>query len=174
MVPLAKEKDSSKQRVRRAYNSVHKVFFSDKQEKFIKVEKISEIERDEIEREAMKEMKEHKEDLKNFCKNYIEENVLPLFKRKDIEDYQREILKYNIESILQCIGENKILYKNYYYPEVFNNKTEIDRRKSIAALRRFRKEFQVKEEDYNDEGLIRRLAENNYDIYKTFGKIFGI
>ena len=53
-------------------------------------------------------------------------------------------------------------------------KKEIDRRKSMDALRRFRKEFGVSEKDYADEGIIQRLAENDYDINKTFQKIFGI
>ena len=175
MIPLAQEiNNPNKQRGRRAFNIVSKVFFEDNQEKFIKVAKISEFEKDEIEREAIREMKEGKGDLKDYCKNYIEVNVLPLFKRKDLEDNQREILKYNIEVILKCIGEDKKLYKNAYHPEVFKNKTEIDRRKSIDALRKFRKEFQISEKDYNDEGIIQRLAENDFDIYKTFGKIFGI
>ena len=50
----------------------------------------------------------------------------------------------------------------------------MDRKKSVEALRKFRKEFNVSEKDYNDEGIIQRLEENNLDIYKTFQKIFGV
>ena len=111
--------------------------------------------------------------LKAFCLNYIEANVLPIFMKCKLNDEQRQTLQYNIETILQCCGEDKNKYMNSYYPEL-NKKKEIDRRKSVEALRKFRKEFNVSEKDYNDEGIIQRLEENNLDIYKTFQKIFGI
>ena len=56
--------------------------------------------------------------LKENCKNFIENRVLPLFERKDLSYDHREVLKYNIETILECCGERKNLFKAYYYPEV--------------------------------------------------------
>ena len=113
-------------------------------------------------------------ELNNYCINYIETNVLPLFKRRDLNNEEREIIKYNLEVVLQCCGKDKNTYINYYYPDAQIPKKEIDRRKSVDALRRFRKEFGVSEKDYADEGIIQRLVENDYDINKTFQKIFGI
>ena len=43
----------------------------------------------------------------------------------------------------------------------------------MEALRQFRFEFGISEKDYNDEGIINRLVENDYDINKTFQKMFG-
>lgn len=175
LVPLAQKIDIpiNKQKGRRAFNSVQKVFFLDNQQKHINFTKIDDKEKEEIRKEILAEVKEKKELFKNYCKFYIEENILKLFQKLDLNDNQREILKYKIQTILECIGEDKDLYKKDYHPEVYNN-TEIDERKSKEAVKKFRKEFEIKEEDYSDEGLIPRLAENGYDIYKTFGKIFGI
>ena len=176
MIPLAKkiEIPINKQKGRRAYNSVQKAFFIDNHQKFINEAKIDDKEKEEIRKEILREANEKKEYFKKYCKDYIEENILRLFKKKDLDDNKREILKYKIETILDCIGEDKNLYRKYYHPELFNNNTEIDKRKSMDALKKFRKEFQINEEDYTDEGIIQRLAENQYDIYKTFGKIFGV
>ena len=112
--------------------------------------------------------------LKDYCVNYIEENVLPLFKKYYLSDEQRDIIKYNLEVLLKICRLDKNTYSNFYYPEINNKKKIIDRKKSIEALRRFRIEFGINEKDYNDEGIIKRLAENDYDINKTFQKMFGI
>ena len=119
-------------------------------------------------------MHNERTDLKAFCLNYIEENVLPIFKRKDLNDSQRDILEFNIETILKCCGEDKNIYRNEYYPESSKTKKVIDRSKSLEALKKFRKEFSVSEKDYNDEGIIQKLESNDLDIYKTFQKIFGV
>ena len=65
-------------------------------------------------------------------------------------------------------------YRDYYYPETKSKKKVVDRGKSIEALHRFRKEFQISEKDYADEGILNRLIENDLIIYKTFSKIFGV
>ena len=159
---------------RKIYTNVNKFFFKDYQQKYIKIQRISDIEKDELERELVKESMQGQYALNNYCINYIETNVLPLFKISNLSNEQREIIKYNLEVILKCCGKDKNTYINYYYPEAKNKKKEIDRGKSMDALRRFRKEFGVSEKDYADEGIIQRLAENDYDINKTFQKIFGI
>ena len=157
---------------RKLYTSMEKFFFKDNQQKRVKIEKISDIEKEEIEKELVNEMRKGGTNLKAFCLNYIEINILPIFKKYKLNDEQRRILQYNIETILQCCGEDKNKYRKYY-PELYEKK-EIDRSKSLEALRKFRKEFNVSGKDYNDEGLIKRLESNDLDIYKTFQKIFGI
>ena len=168
------KKPSKKRSDKRMYQSVNKFFFNDFQQKYIKAQKISDIEKNELERQLDNEMRAGENSLKNYCLLFIEENVLPLFKKYYLSDEQREIIKYNLEILLQLCGKDKNTYYNYYYPEANRQKKEIDRRKSVDALRRFRREFGVKKEDFNDEGIIQRLIENNYDIYKTFQKMFGI
>lgn len=172
-ISIAKEdKIARKPTKRAAYNSVQKIFYFDKQLQHIKPQKINEQEKEILERELMKEIKENNSFLKNYCLNFIEVNIIPLFKRNLTDEY-REILKYNIETILQLCGKEKNFYSNFYYPETKAKKV-YDRNKSIEALRRFRKEFGVSEKDFADEGIIQRLNENDLDIYKTFQKIFGI
>ena len=52
MVPKAKEMNNQnkneKKNVRKYYTSVNKIFYSDYQQKFIKVERINDIERDAL------------------------------------------------------------------------------------------------------------------------------
>ena len=163
----------NKQINRKIYTSVNNVFFQDYQQKYIKVQKIIDVEKEELERVLIKEKLANQHTLRDYCINYIEKIVLPLFKRKDIIDEEREIIKYNLEIVLQCCGLDKNTYYNYYYPERNNKQKTVDRLKSVDALRRFRKEFGISEKDYKDEGLIPKLVENEYDIYKTFQKIFG-
>ena len=175
MIPMVDvKKKTKKKKVRKIYQSVNKVFFRDYQQKYIRVQKISEDEKDELERELIKEMKAGEHSLKDYCINYIEENVLPLFKRNDLREEEREIIKYNLEVLLKYCGKDKNTYYNYYIAENNKQKKEIDRKRSIEALTNFRKEFGISEKDYNDEGIINRLIENDYDINKTFQKMFGI
>ena len=151
-----------------------KYFFSDYEQKFIKPIKISDNEKKEIEKELVKEKREGKDNLKTFCINFIETNVLPFFKRRELTDDKRDILKYNIEKILQCCGMDKNTYRDDYYPEIIKKRKVMERKKSVEALRRFRKEFNIDKSQFNDEGIILRLEENNLDIYKTFQKMFGL
>ena len=156
------------------YQSVNKVFFNDYQQKFVKIEKISDYEKDLLEKEIVKEYREgNQHNLKDYCLNFIEENVLRLFRNKKLSNQDKEAIKYNIETILKICGEDKNKYYEYYNPNV-RNKHEVDRAKSREALRNFRKEFGISEKEYNDEGIINRLEENGLDIYKTFQKIFGV
>ena len=178
MIPIAKEmenqKKGEKKKVRKIYTSVNKIFFSDYQQKYPKPQKINDIEKEELVREIIKEMKNNNKGLIKYCLNYIEENVLKLFKRKDLNDEQREILKFNIETVLEICGKDKNTYRDHYYPETRVKRKVVDRGRSIEALQKFRKEFSISDKDYADEGLLNRLIENDLDIYKTFEKIFGV
>ena len=105
--------------------------------------------------------------------NYIEEILLPLFKKdKNIPLQKLSIIKYNISIILECLGMDKNYYNNYYFQYEIkkqkNNKTQ-----SREAVLRFRKEFEIKEEDITDEAIEKKLIENDLDIFKTFEKIYG-
>lgn len=174
MIPLAKEHPIEKKPTKKAaFNSVKKIFYTDKNLKFWNPEKISEEEKEIIERELDKEMKENNTILKDYCLNFIEETVAPLFKRRDISDDKREIIKYNIETILELCGMDKNHYRYLYNPEAQNKKKYYDRNKSIEALGKFRKEFGISEKEFTDEGILARLIENNLDINKTFQKMFG-
>ena len=158
---------------RKLYTSMKKFFFKDFEQKYIKIQKINDLEKEEIEKELVNEMQRGDNNLKSFCINYIEENVLPIFKRRNLKESEREILKYNVETIAQCCGLGKNYYRDDFYPQLIKKKV-VDREKSVEALKKFRMEFHIKKEDFSDEGIINKLEENNLDIYKTFQKIFGV
>ena len=54
--------------------------------------------------EFIKEVKEGKDDILQYCLKYIKINVLPIFKRKDIDKKILDVVKYNISTILKCLG----------------------------------------------------------------------
>ena len=88
--------------------------------------------------------------LKRNCLNFIEENILLLFKRKDLNAHQKDILKYNMETIVQCCGLNKNYYKISYFSELSKEK-ELNRMKSETILRKFKTRFNSKNKDYYDK-----------------------
>ena len=107
--------------------------------------------------------------------NYIEGNILPLFKKNIISSKQKviqEIIKYNICIILECLGMDKNYYNNYFYQQEAKQ-PKFSRCQSKEAVIKFRKEFNINQDDFTDEALEKKLLENDLDIYKTFGKIFG-
>ena len=162
----------SKTRPNKAYSIMNKIFFLDFQQKNARFEKINDFDLEQIKKEIEKDLNEGKFSLKEYCQSFIEENVLPLFKKSNLNKDQFETLKYNIEKISECCG----LTKNYY-SDAFNQskmqKIKVDRKKSIEAMRIFRREFGITEKEYNDEGIIKRLEENGLDRNKTFQKMFG-
>ena len=173
MKPITEVKAKKNQQGRKVYQSLNKCFFNDYQQKYIRIQRITDYEKEELEKELIKEIKEGHNSLIKYCINYIETNVLPLFNPGVLNNEEREIIKYNLEVILKCCGKDKKTYADYYYPEAQRHKKVIDRKRSVEALRQFRLEFGVSEKDYNDNGIINRLVENDYDINKTFQKMFG-
>jgi len=161
----------AKKRPQKVYLNINKIFFIDFQQKNVKFEKINDFELEQLGKEIEKEFNEGKIVLKNFYQNFIEVNVLPIFKKSKLDSAQFEALEYNIEKILEICG----LPKNYYSNDIHqqNIKKIIDRKKSIEALKKFRKEFGISEKEMSDEGIIKRLEENGLDINKTFQKMFG-
>jgi hypothetical protein len=146
---------------------LNKIFFTDYQQKHGRFEKINDFELNQLK----KEFNEGKFVLKNYCQSYIEENVLPIFK-KNLNNEQFEVLKYNIEKILEICG----ISKDYYSNDIFQfqiKKNKVDRKKANDALKKFRLEFGITEKDLSDEEIIKRLEENGFDINKTFQKMFG-
>ena len=172
LLNLTTKVEIKKRRPQKIYTSMNKIFFQDYQQKSARFEKIKDFELKELKKEIEKEFNEGKFVLKNYCQDYIEENVLPTFKKSKLNREQFEVLKYNIEKILECCGLPKDFYSNDIYPRNIKN-IRVDRQKSIEALRKFRKEFGISEKEFSDEGIIKRLEENGLDINKTFQKLFG-
>ena len=107
-----------------------------------------------------------------YANAFIRSNVLKIFKQRNISKDTLDIIKYNISSILECIEMNKDYYAAEYFPELKNDK-KLSRRSSVETAKIFRKEFNIKEEDLNEDVLIDTLNNNNNDIYQTFQIIYG-
>ena len=87
-----------KKKLSKIFIDINKVFYKDYQQKFPRFEKIDEIIKDELEKEIIKEQKNNENIFKCYCTNFIEINVLRIFKREDLR------AKRNI----------KIQYRNYF------------------------------------------------------------
>ena len=101
------------QNEKKIYQSINNIFFEDYQQKFIKEQKINEYQKEELKKEIFNDKKNGRNILKNYYMNYIEENILPLFK-KNINSSKLEIIKYNISIILECLGMDKNYYNEYF------------------------------------------------------------
>ena len=155
------------------YQSINNIFFMDYQQKYVNNEKINDIKKEQLKDLIFKDKKNGAKIFKKYYMNFIEVNVLPLFrKNKDHSNLNLEAIKYNISVILECLEMDKNYYNNYYYQYEMQKKP-VNRNQSMEAVRKFRKEFGISKEDYKDEAIEKRLIENDLDIYKTFGKMFG-
>ena len=155
------------------YQSINNIFFYDYQQKYIKDQKINEYQKEVLQKEIFNDKIKGRNILKSYYMNYIEKIILPLFKKnKNIIQSKLEIIKYNISVILECLGIDKNYYNSYYYQNEPSIK-KVSKAQSIDAMLKFRNEFKISKEDITDEALENRLKENNLDIYKTFGKIYG-
>ena len=108
-----------------------------------------------------------------YANSFIQNNVLKYFKKKNVDRDLLEVLKYNISSVLECIGMNKDFYSSHYNYVLNRERRGRPRQSSIDAAVLFRKEFNIKEEDLNQDVLIQVLEENNDDIFQAFGTIYG-
>ena len=155
------------------YQSINNIFFYDYQQKYIKDQKINEYQKEVLQKDIFNDKIKGRNILKNYYMNYIETIILPLFKKnKNIIQSKLETIKYNISVILECLGIDKNYYNSFYYQNEPSMK-KVSKAQSIDAMLKFRNEFKISKEDITDEALENRLKENNLDIYKTFGKIFG-
>ena len=108
-------------------------------------------------------------ELINYFDSFIHSNVLELFKRNDIEYRILYKLKYNLEKTLECFEFNKQYYSSYY-----NLKIKVKRIDSPEASKLFRRHFHIdKENIINEEDLLKKLDQNDNDLYKVFQQIYG-
>ena len=159
------------QNTNKIYQSINNIFFVDYQQKYIKEQKINEYQKEELKKEIFNDKINGRNFLKNYYMNYIEENILPLFKKNNIPS-KLKIIKYNISIILECLEMDKNYYINYFNQQE-EKQSKFSRHQSREAVIKFRKEFNINKEDFTDEALENKLIENDLDIHKTFGKMFG-
>ena len=107
-----------------------------------------------------------------YADNFIRVNVLKIFNQANISKDVLEIVKYNISAVAESVGMNKDHYLPYFFPRIRQEK-KVYRGSSVEAAIRFRKEFGISEADINQEQLLKRLEENNDNIYQTFQVFYG-
>ena len=147
------------------------IFFKDQHQKVINEERINDKTKYIIHKLFINHLNEERNQISAYAKNFILNNVLPIFQQSNINKDLLELVKFNISEILEAVGLDKNLYSSRYSP-IYIKRIK-NRQRSVEAAKRFRQEFQIKKEDINDEALIKKLDENDNDIYQTFQGIYG-
>jgi hypothetical protein len=152
------------------FTTFNNIFFRNKQQTIIKANKIDEDRRESLRNTFFKYQKLGREkELINYFDNFIKSNILKIFSRKGESTHNKEILKRNIEAILECFYLNKYEYVEYYCSD-----TEIrDRKNSTEPAVRFKRFFNINKSIIKDKELFKKFDENDNDINKVFQMMYG-
>jgi hypothetical protein len=155
------------------FTTFNNIFFQNKEQTLINAKKIDENRLEFLSNKFFKYKTLGKEnELIYYFDTFIKSNILKIFSRRNESSYNKDIIKENIEAILECFKLNKYTYAKYYYPE--NKNTEIrDRKKSTEAAIKFRRAFNISKSIIKDEELIKKLDENDNDINKVLQIMYG-
>lgn len=151
---------------------LNNIFFKNVQQTEINTNKVNEHHLETIKKAYFKHINDEQNYVYDYINNFIKVNVLKLFKKNNIPKEDLEIVKYNIASLLGCIGMNKEFYSPYYFPELKKG-LKGNRQASVEAAARFRKEYCIPKDEINEDVLVNTLYENGNDINQTFQIIFG-
>ena len=151
---------------------LNNIFFKNVQQTEINTNKVNEHHLETIKKAYFKHINDEQNYVYDYINNFIKLNVLKLFKKNNIPKEDLEIVKYNIASLLGCIGMNKDFYSPYYFPELKKG-LKGNRQASVEAAVRFRKEYNISKDEINEDVLIDTLYENGNDINQTFQIIYG-
>ena len=146
------------------------IFFLNKEQTRINDKIIDDIYVKNLKDIYIKYMKEEKANiLINYFDCFIKNNVLQIFRKKELEQQPiLNIIRQNIEKILECFGMNSNTYHKYYFLERETPKKKW--REPTGFFQRFR----VDENKINyEEELLKKLDKNNDDMYKIFKQMFG-
>ena len=155
------------------FTTFNNIFFLNKEQTLINAKKIDENRLEFLSNKFFKYKTLGKEnELIYYFDTFIKSNILKIFSRRNESSYNKDIIRENIEAILECFKLNKYTYAKYYYPEEKN--TEIrDRKKSTEAAIKFRRVFNISKSIIKDEELIKKLDENDNDINKVLQIMYG-
>ena len=154
------------------FSLINNIFFKNNQQTEINTNKVNEHHLETIKKAYFKHINDEKNYVYDYINIFIKANVLKLFKKNNIPKEDLEIVKYNIASLLICIGMNKDFYSPYYFPELKKG-LKGNRQASVEAAVRFRKEYNISKDEINEDVLIDTLYENDNDMNQTFQIIFG-
>ena len=151
---------------------LNNIFFKNIQQTEINTNKVNEHHLETIKKAYFKHINDEQNYVYDYINNFIKLNVLKLFKKNNIPKEDLEIVKYNIASLLGCIGMKKEFYSPYYFPELKKG-LKGNRQASVEAAVRFRKEYNISKDEINEDVLIDTLYENGNDLNQTFQIIYG-
>ena len=152
------------------FTTFNNIFFRNKEQTIIKANKINEDRRESL-RNTFYKYKDlgREKELINYFDNFIESNILKIFSKESESTHNKEILKRNIEAILECFYLNKYEYVEYYCSD-----TEIrDRKNSTEPAVRFKRFFNINKSIIKDKELFKKFDENDNDINKVFQMMYG-
>ena len=153
-------------------NLLNAIFFKNKEQTEINIQKIEQRYLDIIRDAYIKHLNDENNIVYMYVNSFIKTNILRLFKNRRYTKYELEIVKVKISLILQCIDMNKDYYSAYFYPEM-EKPEKRNYYSSVEAAKRFRKEYNVGEDVIKEDRLINYLYNNNNNLPQTFGEIFG-
>ena len=168
---LEKQKQYQKKNLNEnLFTTFNNIFFRNKEQTIIKANKINEDRRESL-RNTFFKYKElgRKKELINYFDNFIKSNILKIFSRESESIHNKEILKRNVEAILECFYLNKYEYVEYYCSD-----TEIrDRKNSIEPAVRFKRFLNINKNIIKDKELFKKFDENDNDINKVVQMMYG-
>ena len=141
------------------------IFFRNEEKALINKEKIDENIKDLLKNKYNNYKKENKENvLIEYFDNYVKNNLFKFFKEEKFFEQNVDIIKYNVENILECFKSNKYKYDIYF---IFT-KTNIG------------KEISIRERINTNPNIILKREKNNSnfeskkanDLFKLFNNIF--
>ena len=163
---INKQNNNQKKKAKKGYELIKTMFFIDNEFKKIKMNEPYETDYKKLLNEIDDERDNGDTILKTHCLNFIKTNVISSIRKIKDDNLKKKITK-RMEYVLRfCCGVNGNIFQDLLENQTKNIK--YDRKKSVEAAKKFRAEFNISEEVYSDEALIRRLEENDLDIHKTF------
>lgn len=152
------------------FTTFNNIFFRNKEQTIIKANKIDEDRRESLRNTFYKyKVLGREKELINYFDNFIKSNIIKIFSRESESTHNKEILKRNIEAILECFYLNKYEYAEYYCSD-----TEIrDRKNSTEPSVRFKRFLNINKSIIKDKELFKKFDENDNDINKVFQMMYG-
>ena len=89
----------------------------------------------------------------SYYENYFVNYLLAYFQKKDENRLIIDILKYNVESILECLKVDRYAFKKYYGTNSIS-KNNNRRKKSTESVLGFRRTYMTFSNDFNSTNAI--------------------
>ena len=118
-------------------------------------------------------------DVKDYCIKYISYSIIPIVNDSNTKEYQRQILKDKISTVLEIIKiDRKYFEKDYKVNNDDKKDKHADNRNinginiTHSKINEFRKFYELKEKDYPDEIIIKALIKFRGNREMAFQYLF--